>query len=82
MKITDNMIEDGIIKAIYHYRSKYKETHNEYWNDMAKMLEIALSEVTRYHMLRKNWFPGFIRRDEEMSKVSEMETAYGEYLND
>lgn len=65
MKITDDMIEDGIIKAIYHYRSKYKETDNEYWNNTAKMLEIALSEVTKYHILRKSWFPGFVRGDEE-----------------
>lgn len=65
MKITDDMIEDGIIKAIYHYRSKYKEMNNEYWNDTAKMLEEALTEVTRYHMIRKNWFPGFVRKDKE-----------------
>lgn len=63
MKITDDMIEDGIMKAIYHYRSKYKETNNEYWNDTAKMLEEALTEVTKYHMLRKNWFPGFVRKE-------------------
>lgn len=65
MKITDDMIENGITKALYHYRSKYKETHNEYWNDTAKMLEEALTEITRYHMLRKKLFPGFVMGEED-----------------
>lgn len=64
MKITDDMTENAIIKAIYHYRSKYKETHNEYWSDTAKMLEEALTEITRYHILRKKLFPEFVRGEE------------------
>lgn len=65
MKITDDMIENAIIKAIYHYRSQYKKTHNEYWNDTAEMLGEALTEITRYHVLRKKLFPGFVRGEED-----------------